>query len=282
MESGVRVSGIEASRLLETLAEVGSLAPDDGLRAVHVIHRIAEIVGADAGVVGTMRWPSKPARLRCRWGWGVDAVTFDSMRCYFDEHWTDPSASALGQAAGGLAVGETVALCRQNAVPANDWYASDAVQSHFRRWALDTFICGLQRIDEADRYAVLLLYRGWEAPTYSADECRLVELLWSHAPGLMDVFADGTGRDGGDSGPLPPRLAQVLWCLHAGYSTKRIAASLGLSVHTVYDHFKRLRERFGVTTRMELLTATRGMSETAGHDGKEAGDGTAGAARPDG
>jgi DNA-binding CsgD family transcriptional regulator len=52
---------------------------------------------------------------------------------------------------------------------------------------------------------------------------------------------------------LPPRLAEVLSLLRAGHAPKRIAQTLGLSVHTVRDHVKRLYARADVGDRASLM-----------------------------
>ena len=52
---------------------------------------------------------------------------------------------------------------------------------------------------------------------------------------------------------LPPRLEEVLELLRAGHAPKRIARTLGLSVHTVRDHVKRLYARAGVGDRAALM-----------------------------
>jgi DNA-binding CsgD family transcriptional regulator len=52
---------------------------------------------------------------------------------------------------------------------------------------------------------------------------------------------------------LPPRLSQTLNELLAGSSEKQIASKLELSRHTVHNYVKALHQRFGVSSRGELL-----------------------------
>lgn len=42
---------------------------------------------------------------------------------------------------------------------------------------------------------------------------------------------------------LSPREHEVLWLLASGYAAKEIAAILGVSRHTVYEHFRAIRQR---------------------------------------
>jgi DNA-binding CsgD family transcriptional regulator len=59
---------------------------------------------------------------------------------------------------------------------------------------------------------------------------------------------------------LPPRLAEVLELLRAGHAPKRIARTLGLSVHTVRDHVKRLYARADVGDRAALMALFNGRA----------------------
>jgi DNA-binding CsgD family transcriptional regulator len=56
---------------------------------------------------------------------------------------------------------------------------------------------------------------------------------------------------------LTPRQAQITELLLEGLDTQSIADRLGLSYHTVIDHFKTLFEAFGVHSRVELLARMR-------------------------
>ena len=56
---------------------------------------------------------------------------------------------------------------------------------------------------------------------------------------------------------LPPRQRDVLICLMEGDSEKQVALKLNISQHTVHDYVKRLHERFGVSSRGELLARCR-------------------------
>lgn len=52
---------------------------------------------------------------------------------------------------------------------------------------------------------------------------------------------------------LSPAQQRVLECALKGYSEKQIAATLGLSVHTVHNHMKQIYQHFKVHSRSELL-----------------------------
>ena len=60
-------------------------------------------------------------------------------------------------------------------------------------------------------------------------------------------------RAGEPGSDLPPRLTQTLNELLSGASEKQIAVKLKLSPHTIHNYVKALHQRFGVSSRGELL-----------------------------
>jgi DNA-binding CsgD family transcriptional regulator len=77
------------------------------------------------------------------------------------------------------------------------------------------------------------------------------ELDWMDHTGRLDMPPEGLTD-------LPPRLAEVLALLRAGHAPKGIASRLGLSVHTVRDHVKRLYARAEVGDRASLMALFNG------------------------
>jgi two-component system response regulator NreC len=65
---------------------------------------------------------------------------------------------------------------------------------------------------------------------------------------------------------LSARQRQLLACIGRGYSNRRIAAELRLSVHTVKHHLSRLFDRVGVGSRLELMRLVRGERPPTGRD----------------
>jgi DNA-binding CsgD family transcriptional regulator len=53
---------------------------------------------------------------------------------------------------------------------------------------------------------------------------------------------------------LTPRLYQALWHIADGKTAPELARELNIQPGTVYQHYARLKERFGVETVSELLT----------------------------
>ena len=73
--------------------------------------------------------------------------------------------------------------------------------------------------------------------------------------GLIEERPDDT-----PTAPLPhltPRQLEVLRLLEQGRSTKQIAAELHLSIETVRNYVAKLRQAFGVSSRLEIVAAAR-------------------------
>jgi DNA-binding NarL/FixJ family response regulator len=83
------------------------------------------------------------------------------------------------------------------------------------------------------------------------------ELNWLYSTGRFDPPVPGLAG-------LPPRLAEVLDLLRAGQAPKQIAYRLGLSVHTVRDHVKRLYARAGVGDRGAFMAVLNGNRSGTG------------------
>jgi DNA-binding CsgD family transcriptional regulator len=68
---------------------------------------------------------------------------------------------------------------------------------------------------------------------------------WMHRHGIHEAAHQQVIR-------LSPRERQVLMLMLNGQGRKAIAASLGISEHTVGDYQKKLHKHFNVTSRAEL------------------------------
>ena len=72
-----------------------------------------------------------------------------------------------------------------------------------------------------------------------------------------------------DRPALRPREVEVLKWFHAGYGPADIATLLHLSLHTVRDHFREIRRKYGVSKSAFALT----LAEQDGLFAQEAPDG---------
>lgn len=95
------------------------------------------------------------------------------------------------------------------------------------------------------------VYRNANQPLFTERESRITHILLSEVPWL---HLQGWPNERGQSAAqLAPRMRTMLNLLIEGWSRKRIAAELGLSLHTVHDYVKQIYVHFGVHSQAELL-----------------------------
>jgi len=95
------------------------------------------------------------------------------------------------------------------------------------------------------------LHRAWDDTAFTPAHRKLVRLFHVELGRLWKRDAIRRAKD--PSTALPPRLTQTLNELLAGSSEKQIAGKLDLSRHTIHNYVKALHQRFGVSSRGELL-----------------------------
>ncbi|MDB5327575.1 MAG: LuxR family transcriptional regulator [Phycisphaerales bacterium] len=95
------------------------------------------------------------------------------------------------------------------------------------------------------------IYKDVTDKPFTRAQHRLIRLFHVELGRLWTRDALDRARDPGAE--LPPRLAQTLAALQSGCSEKEVSARLGISKHTVHNYVKALHQRFGVSSRGELL-----------------------------
>jgi len=95
------------------------------------------------------------------------------------------------------------------------------------------------------------LHRAWDDEPFTPAHHKLVRLFHVELGRLWKKDAIRRAKDPATA--LPPRLTQTLNELLAGSSEKQIASKLDLSRHTIHNYVKALHQRFGVSSRGELL-----------------------------
>jgi len=75
---------------------------------------------------------------------------------------------------------------------------------------------------------------------FKKDECLHYSILQKNSDGVYEVVLEGVGNDEINEYNLTPREIQVINLIGQGYSNKKIAEKLVISVHTVQTHRKRI------------------------------------------
>ncbi len=96
------------------------------------------------------------------------------------------------------------------------------------------------------------LYRPLDHPHFTEREAKIAHIVLSEIPWLhFQSFPDVRMMKIVN---LYPRHRTVLHCLCEGWSRKKIAAHLGLSINTVHGYSKFIFKHFGVHSQSELIT----------------------------
>ena len=251
----------DVRRMFRLVMEVRELGADPGQWRPHLCRRLRLLLNAQMVVSAEVhfRKTKSPGVLRVSdIGWGADAdgnvVTIHTERD--DEnpetYWlaTGVRPASPDDADGGASAG--------------DWGQADELIPVKPRRLLHggrTFILSQYPLPHAGAVDQLGLHRAFGDPPFTAADHRLVHLfhvelgrLWSR---------DAIRRASDPTADLPPRLSQTLAELMAGSSEKQIAVKLELSPHTVHNYVKALHQRFGVSSRGELLAKVGQERKTA-------------------
>src|SRR5688572_207891 len=122
-----------------------------------------------------------------------------------------------------------------------------------------SFILSQYPLRHAGAVDQLGVHRAWGDEPFTHAQHRLVRVLHLELGRLWQRDALRRAKD--PAAVLPPRLSQTLAALLEGKSEKEIAHLLALSRHTIHNYVKALHQRFGVSSRGELL-ARAGKDKT--------------------
>jgi hypothetical protein len=92
---------------------------------------------------------------------------------------------------------------------------------------------------------VLALQRGWQSAPFTEDDRELLGTFHVACRELLDMHSE--------LNRLPRRCHPPFELLLQGMSEKAIASQLQLSIHTVHEYTKVIYNRFGVSSRGELI-----------------------------
>jgi DNA-binding CsgD family transcriptional regulator len=123
-----------------------------------------------------------------------------------------------------------------------------------------SFILSQYALKHAGAVDQLGVHRAWGDEPFTPADHRLVRLLHIELGRLWRKDALRRAKDPATA--LPPRLTQTLEELLLGRSEKEIALRLELSRHTIHNYVKALHQRFGVSSRGELLARAGKERET--------------------
>jgi DNA-binding CsgD family transcriptional regulator len=125
-----------------------------------------------------------------------------------------------------------------------------------------TFVMSQVALPHAGAVDQLGLHREWGDDPFTQAQHRMVRIFHVELGRLWR--RDVLRRAKEPNSDLPPRLSQTLEELLAGSSEKQIANKLELSRHTIHNYVKALHQRFGVSSRGELLAKAGQIMQDSG------------------
>lgn len=138
---------------------------------------------------------------------------------------------------------------RNGLVSDGDWNASP-VSGIWRAAGFDDFIMAIYPLS-ASSHSAVGYHRRLGRPRFTSREEAVVHAVFQHIQWLHPTAISPAGRT---AITLSPRERQVIMLLMDGNPRKQIAASMGISPHTVTDYLKEIYRKFGVRSRAELLS----------------------------
>jgi DNA-binding CsgD family transcriptional regulator len=242
----------EIRRVSELVGQAGELGDDPHAWRSHVLRNLISLTGAQLGL--TLDLVAGEANPIPRMvdpieiGWaapGDRAAYLDYLQHAVID---DPGATALFQLQQRV---RFLTATREQMVPDDQWYASDAVSGARRAGRVDDFVATTVALRPGVLHG-FIVYRPWGGQRFGGRERRVMQLshLWLMRLRQRSVRPPDVRPEVAD---LPPRVRQTLDLLLGGYSVKEAAARMGIAASTVAEHTKTLHRRLGVNSRSELL-----------------------------
>jgi DNA-binding CsgD family transcriptional regulator len=232
--------------IFRLVGEVREMGADPDVWRPHMVQSLRELLGAQFVVSSEIHFRKSPREGCVRVidiGWISDTEgnvckSHDQReQDNFEDFWVAPS--------------KELTAVTSDLIPVKPKLAVHAGRS---------FILSQYALKHAGAVDQLGIHRAWGDEPFTSADHRLVRLLHVELGRLWRKDALRRAKDPGTA--LPPRLSQTLDELLQGRSEKEIALRLELSRHTIHNYVKALHQRFGVSSRGELLARAGKERET--------------------
>jgi len=227
----------------------------------HLVVQLRKLFNADVAFFSDnviVRNPESPeGRLR-------PVSIIDDWECNDKRHvlWKFVQESRFKRSPAVSMIGSGAAInvaSRADLVSDDQWYESDFYRENMLPTQLDDFVNSVY-LGPDGVIQMLALHRAHGKPPFPRVVVQMLRVIWNELsvwqPDQLSGVTDSVFMN------LPKRMLQVLSCLLAGYTVKKTAALLEISVHTAQEHVKRLYKKSGVTSRAGLCAHYRDISAT--------------------
>jgi hypothetical protein len=247
------ISITDVREVFRLVAEISECARSQASWRQLMTERLCKLIGADSGLASASRVPIKyplpPTSNAGLFGW--PAENLDTWMSLSPEsvRGDDPRVELGRQTAS------QITATRRELIDDDTWYNAPYTNALRRVLDVDDNLVSSYRLKHAGHWEIMAFFRSPGRPPFAAAEVGIVRLFHEEIGRLWD-------REAPTPVALPSRLQETLRGLMMGLSEKELAASLGLSQHTVHDYVKALHAKFRVRSRGELLAAASGRRET--------------------
>jgi DNA-binding CsgD family transcriptional regulator len=234
----VRLRLRDVRAIFRLVGRIRELGADPTAWRPHLVRSLSKLLRAEIVTSSEVhfRKAKEPGVMRVLdIGWGTDSSgTTWAFRTEQDNEQPETYMLALGQTPAGVNEGDAVHVQPVQPITGGKSF----ILSQYP----------LPHISAVDQLGV---HRAWGEQPFTAAEHRLLQLFHAELGRLWK--RDMLHRAKDPHIDLPPRLQQTLDALADGQSEKQIAVKLKLSQHTIHNYVKALHQRFGVSSRGELL-----------------------------
>ncbi len=167
----------------------------------------------------------------------------------------NPSLARIMKRHDELAVQGVATALRQDIIDDHDWYGSAFVAEVRRPARVDGHIHSARLVGRAHA-DTLGVARAWGDPPFREDDRDVLRVFHAEVLGRFRSPGDGPPvvLPPAPGGRWTPRERATLELLLTGASEKQVAATLGLSRHTVHGYVKAIYAKLGVKSRAELMS----------------------------
>ncbi|MES2440424.1 MAG: helix-turn-helix transcriptional regulator [Verrucomicrobiota bacterium] len=239
--------------VVRILAEISSMDAGPDEKRNHLMREVALLLDTDTWLWGCapLLEPGKQPVYVFQNSGGISDDRMALMLRAIEHPETGAMTARIAQEM--ISSGSHVTRLRQDIIE-NERFMSSAAQPFWAAAGIGPLILSLRPIP-GHGTSVAGFYRPVSAPLFTAREARIAhivlsEVSWLHVAGLPHAESSTVPL-------LPPRCRLILNQLVRGRPRKEIAADLGISVHTVNDHLKRIFRHFDVHSQAQLIARFR-------------------------
>jgi DNA-binding CsgD family transcriptional regulator len=244
------VPSARVGALLSLVGEVIELDADRPARKRHLLAGLLRLMNAQVGFqVHHDHFRPGTAGTVADWldlGWANQSDRALAVEPYLQGGVDEPAVERLRALTQGGAAPVTVR--RRELVCDRVWYRHPTVVDRLLRARIGDAIYSVRPLAGGAAVHGIVLSRERSAPPFSAEDRELLAIVHDQLAWVLSEPRSPT-----EEVHLSPRQRETLEQLLAGHSIKEIAASLGLSFHTVAEYVRGVYRAYGVRSRGELL-----------------------------